>query len=88
MNKNNILLVAAMLTWLLAGGGLIYLSPLIADAITHSAMTGTWLITLERGGYYPKIATIASSIMVVLGTILAIVQARIADRPLFSLPKR
>ncbi len=88
MNKNNILLVVAMTTWLLAGGGLIYLSPLIADAITHSAMTGTWLVTLERGGYYPKIAATASGIMAMLGTILAIVQARIADRPLLSLPKR
>jgi hypothetical protein len=86
----NILLIVAMLTWLLAGGGLIYLAPAIADAVTHSPMTGTWLVTLHRGGYYPGLAAIGSTVMVVVGTLLAIVQARQADRPLLTLnmPKK
>lgn len=71
MNKS-VFLVISMLPWLLAGGALIYLSPAIADRLVHSDMTATWLITLGRSGYYPKLAVEVAVAMVVLGTTLTI----------------
>jgi hypothetical protein len=86
--KKSILLVASMGTWLFVGAGLIYLSPAIADAITHSQMTGTWLQTLNRSGYYPKLAIYVSLGLSVIGTILSIVPAIGSEKPLFSIPAK
>ncbi len=72
MNKS-VFLVISMLPWLLAGGALIYLSPAIADRLVHSEMTATWLMTLGRSGYYPKLAIEVVAAMVVLGTALTII---------------
>jgi hypothetical protein len=70
----SILLVASMAAWLLAGGGLIYLSPVIANNLTHSEMTATWIQTLTRGGYYPKPAIGVSLVMTIVGSILSVIQ--------------
>jgi hypothetical protein len=70
----SILLVASMAAWLLVGGGLIYLSPTIANNLTHSEMTATWMKTLTRSGYYPKLAIGVSLVMTIVGSILSVIQ--------------
>jgi hypothetical protein len=75
MNKT-IFLVISMLPWLLAGGALIYLAPAIADQLLHSATTATWLATLGRSGYYPKLAVAIAISMSLLGTALTIIGSK------------
>jgi hypothetical protein len=81
-------LIAAMAAWLFAGAGLIYLSPAIADAITHSQMTETWMKTLNRSGYYPQLAIWVSVGLAIIGTILSIAPAIGNEKPLFSIPTK
>jgi uncharacterized membrane protein YGL010W len=76
MNKN-IFLIVSMIPWLLVGGALIYLSPQIANAMTHSSMTATWLVTLNRSGYYPNLAIGVGLAMAAVGTGLTILGATV-----------
>lgn len=75
MNKN-LFLVISMVPWLLAGGALIYLAPAIADKLLHSATTSTWLTTLGRSGYYPKLAVEVAIGMSIIGTFLTILGSK------------
>jgi fructose-specific phosphotransferase system IIC component len=77
MNSTKTLfLVISMLPWLLVGGALIYLAPAIANQVLHSETTATWLATLSRSGYYPKLASFTALGMSVVGTILTIVGSK------------
>jgi hypothetical protein len=69
-------LLGAMAAWLFAGAGLIYLAPAIADNLTHSEMTGLWMQTLNRSGYYPGLATIVSLVLAAVGTGLSVLQPK------------
>jgi hypothetical protein len=75
--SKSIFLIVSMLPWLLVGGALIYLSPQMADAITHSEMTATWLKTLNRSGYYPNFAIGVAIAMTIVGTGLSILGATV-----------
>lgn len=75
MNKN-VFLVMSMVPWLLVGGALIYLAPAIADKLLHSETTATWLTTLGRGGYYPKLAIEVALGMSIVGTALTILGSK------------
>ncbi|MEL6814610.1 MAG: hypothetical protein AAFP03_07325 [Cyanobacteria bacterium J06598_3] len=62
----NIFLLVSMAGWLIVGASLIYLMPVAANLIAHSATTETWMETLGRGGYKPAMAEIGGSIAFVL----------------------
>jgi fructose-specific phosphotransferase system IIC component len=68
----SIRLVLSLLPWVIVGGALIYLSPVIAHLILRDELTSTWLKTLSRSGYYVKEATIAAIISTLIGIVLTV----------------
>lgn len=62
----NIFLLISMAGWLIVGASLIYLMPVAANLVSHSATTETWMETLARGGYKPELAEIGGSIAFIL----------------------
>ena len=65
-------LIISLLPWVIVGGALIYLSPVIAHLILRDELTATWLKTLSRSGYYPTEASIAAGISTVIGIALTL----------------
>lgn len=61
-----IFLLTSMVGWLLSGGALIYLTPFLANQISHSATTSLWMENLTRGGYQPLLALSGGSSILVL----------------------
>lgn len=59
-----------MLGWLIVGAALIYLFPLVADALVSSELTHQWMKTLSRGGYNPMLAWVGGGITLAV-TVLA-----------------
>ena len=53
-----IFLLSSMVGWLLSGGGLIYLTPFLANQVSPSATTNLWMENLARGGYNPLLAMV------------------------------
>jgi hypothetical protein len=59
-------LLASMVGWLLVGAALMYLFPAIADTLVGSDLTHTWMITLARSGYDPRLGWLGG------GSVLAV----------------
>lgn len=61
-----VFLLASMVGWLIVGASLIYLVPAAANAFTPSELTATWMETLGRSGYNPKMAVAGGGVAFVL----------------------
>ena len=61
-----IFLLISMVGWLLSGGALIYLTPFLANQVSHSATTSLWMENLIRGGYKPLLALSGGSSILLL----------------------
>lgn len=61
-----IFLLSSMAGWLIVGASLIYLVPAAADTFRPSDLTATWIETLGRSGYNPKMAVIGGGVALVL----------------------
>lgn len=64
-NGKSIYLVASLVGWMLVGGALIYLAPVLANRLFHSDTTEIWMETLTRGGYNPMISVVGGGIALV-----------------------
>ncbi|NEQ97974.1 MAG: hypothetical protein F6K30_14855 [Cyanothece sp. SIO2G6] len=64
-----------MVGWLLVGGALIYLAPVMANRFFHSDTTEVWMATLSRSGYNPMVAIAGGSIIFVITVIAQIIWA-------------
>lgn len=62
----NIFLLVSMAGWLIVGASLIYLMPVAANLVAHSATTETWMETLASGGYKPAMAEIGGTVAFIL----------------------
>jgi len=60
-----VFLLGSMAGWLLVGGALIYLAPVLANLVFHSDTTELWMATLRRGGYNPVPAVIGGAVVLV-----------------------
>ena len=65
-NGKTIYLLASMVGWLLVGGALIYLAPVMANQFFHSDTTEIWMETLGRSGYNPMLAVVGGGIVFVV----------------------
>lgn len=61
-----VFLLASMVGWLIVGASLIYLVPATLDTLRPSALTATWMETLGRSGYNPKLAVIGGGLSLLL----------------------
>lgn len=61
-NGKSIYLVASLMGWILVGGALIYLAPVLANRLFHSDTTEIWMETLTRGGYNPMISIVGGGL--------------------------
>ena len=68
----SIRLIVSLLPWVIVGGALIYLSPVIAHLVLRDELTATWLKTLSRSGYYPREASIVAGISTIVGIVLTL----------------
>lgn len=55
-----------MAGWLIVGAALIYLVPAAANTFNPSDLTATWIETLGRSGYNPRMAVIGGGVALVL----------------------
>ncbi len=58
-----IFLLSSMVGWAVLGAVLIYLFPAIANHLINSERTHTWIETLSRSNYRPKLAVSMGSIL-------------------------
>ena len=65
IDGKSIYLVASLVGWMLVGGALIYLAPVLANRLFHSDTTEIWMETLTRGGYNPMLSIVGGSIALV-----------------------
>lgn len=65
LDGKSIYLVASLVGWMLVGGALIYLAPVLANRLFHSDTTEIWMETLTRGGYNPMISIVGGGIALV-----------------------
>lgn len=68
-----VFLLCSMVGWLIVGAALMYLFPLIADALVASELTHLWLTNLSRGGYNPMLAWVGGGValtITVLGNVI------------------
>ena len=65
VDGKSIYLVASLVGWMLVGGALIYLAPVLANRLFHSDTTEIWMETLTRGGYNPMISIVGGGIALV-----------------------
>ena len=61
-----VFLLVSMVGWLIVGASLIYLVPAAANTVSPSELTATWMETLGRSGYNPKMAVIGGGAAFVL----------------------
>lgn len=65
VDGKSIYLVASLVGWMLVGGALIYLAPVLANRLFHSDTTEIWMETLTRGGYNPMLSIVGGGIALV-----------------------
>ncbi|MGK7889083.1 MAG: hypothetical protein AB4042_07085 [Leptolyngbyaceae cyanobacterium] len=70
-----VFLLASMVGWLLVGGALIYLAPVMANRFFHSDTTELWMETLSRSGYDPMVAIAGGSVAFVITVIAQVIWA-------------
>lgn len=61
-----IFLLVSMGGWLIVGAALMYLFPLMANALVRSGLTGLWVENLTRWGYRPGLGALAGGIALAL----------------------
>ncbi len=64
-----VFLLISMVGWLLSGGALIYLTPFLANQVSHSTTTNLWMENLSHGGYNPTLALMGGSSILILTVI-------------------
>ncbi|MEM9219901.1 MAG: hypothetical protein AAGD25_36935 [Cyanobacteria bacterium P01_F01_bin.150] len=66
LSGKSLYLVASLIGWMLVGGALIYLAPVLANRLFHSATTEVWMETLVKSGYNPMISVVGGGIALVV----------------------
>jgi hypothetical protein len=57
-----IYLLVVMVGWLIVGASLMYLFPVMADALVSSERTHLWMENLSRGSYNPMLGWVGGGI--------------------------